>query len=659
MTVIDSDDLDLGGWLVGAAAALMWAIFLEEINHRLFCEISILNALSFYVAGTIGLCALPVLSRWANHVWSRRALQMAPIFLVSIHWFELALERDGISRLTGYLVWKPLVVVLGPACIAAGAFWLYNTHRRRAAFGVRVLFGFTFWFLGYVLVGTYVKLASASWLLSGLFLFTHPIPVNDFKRVSIIIACLALPLFWVSKLRATFNTRAICSPLYWSIETAGRHLLRIDDSQDKHFIPDRDRQRELAARYSRAKGGAQRDVKNVLLIVLESIRWDSWANDALTPEFHKWKTHGLYVPNAVAQYPATPLAYGAMFTSQTPSVLVQTPKWKAYRPMDMLRDRFDSFFLSRPKNRWFDDDAIISFISNHRDVETHLSAREGLERLTHFYKSKPTESKFAWIHLYEPHRPWQGRPEFMSSDAPSKKEKYESEIRFIDKQLGAFMDWFYSQDISKDTLVIVLADHGQGVGETLDERPFYGHHVYVKTNVSWVPFYISGPGIKPDQVRMNLPVAQLDIMPTVFDFIGQKLPVELLPQGMSVRAVLKNQADRVLITEAFSIRGTDFFRLINTSQMLTPKTAQEKFKIVSRAGRYPPKIGLQFGTLKLIHNQLTGKSSLFDLEKGQLEVDELTNSDQIRLKLQTELDRWREEQAWIIKSLPFRPDRTL
>ncbi|MGC6418602.1 MAG: sulfatase-like hydrolase/transferase [Bradymonadia bacterium] len=656
MAVRESNESATVGWLLGPAVALIWVLFLERINQRLFCEIAVLNAYSFYLTGTLALCVFPFLARWANRDWSRLALQSAPMFFAALHWFELLLERDAVSRLSGYVLWKPVLAVVGPMCFAAFAVWLYTTGHRRKSLLLRMCLGIGFLGLGWALDGTYVKFASASWLISGLLLFTHPLRLAGAKRLACLYVVASIPLFFISKLSTTYNQHGICSPLYWSIETV-KQRLGISDDNRQSFKPDAAYRKELIRRYSVPKGGSNRDVKHVLLVVLESIRWNSWADESLAPNFHRWRRHGTYVPNAVAQYPATPLAYGAMFTSQTPSVLVQNPGWKPYRPMDKLRGSFDSVFLSRPKNRWFDDDAIVSFISDHRDVSTHKSAAEGLERLIRFLKSEPKQSKFAWIHLYEPHRPWQGRPEFLRGDAPSKKEKYESEIRYTDQELGRFMSWFYKQDFADETLVIVIADHGQGLGEPLDGKPFYGHHVHVKTNLSWVPFYISGPGIKSGQLSRTLPVTQLDVMPTIFDFVGQELPVELLPQGTSVRELIKSPTERAQVTEAFSIRGSDFFRLINTSQSLTTEIAQDKFKVVSRAGRYPPKIGLQLGSHKLIYNQLANQHALFDIGDGGIESTPLDDEFDLKNQLMESLARWRQEQAWIIENLPFTKSR--
>ena len=94
----------------------------------------------------------------------------------------------------------------------------------------------------------------------------------------------------------------------------GQTRLGISDDNRQSFKPDAAYRKQLIKRYSVPKGGVKRDVKHVLLVVLESIRWNSWADESLAPNFHRWRRHGTYV-NAVAQYPATPLAYGAMFTS--------------------------------------------------------------------------------------------------------------------------------------------------------------------------------------------------------------------------------------------------------------------------------------------------------------------------------------------------------
>ena len=220
--------------------------------------------------GTLALCVFPFLARWANRDWSRFALQSAPMFFAALHWFELLLERDAVSRLSGYVLWKPVLAVVGPMCFAAFAVWLYTTGHRRKALLLRMCLGIGFLGLGWALDGTYVKFASASWLISGLLLFTHPLRLAGAKRLACLYVVASIPLFFISKLSTTYNQHGICSPLYWSIETV-KQRLGISDDNRQSFKPDAAYRKQLIRRYSVPKGGASRDVKHVLLVVLESI----------------------------------------------------------------------------------------------------------------------------------------------------------------------------------------------------------------------------------------------------------------------------------------------------------------------------------------------------------------------------------------------------
>lgn len=395
---------------------------------------------------------------------------------------------------------------------------------------------------------------------------------------------------------------------------------------------------------------------SVLLIVLESTRADSWANEEVAPQFADWRKAGLFVPRAVAQYPATPLAYGALFTAQPPSVLTQTPQWARSRLFDELAPRFDHLLLSRPLSKWLDRGAITDFfvprdvsLMEHNNTEVGLPAlRDRLEALD------PEASFFAWAHLYEPHKPWKWRKRFSDAETWSRRVAYESEVTWVDDSLGAFMTWFLAQPKAASTLVIVIADHGEGMGERIEGKPFWGHHVHVHTSVSHVPAFFAGPGLPKDEVR-SLPVGQLDVMPTVFDFLGAPLPPGALPQGRSLYATLEDPAPRDLVTEAFSIRGAAFFELIEQVRTRDIEAVRERFAKVSTSGTYAPKIALQRGRYKISRNLLLKRSRLFDVDADPDERHDLSAEEpELFARLQQRLDAWRAKQAWVVRELEGR-----
>jgi len=411
----------------------------------------------------------------------------------------------------------------------------------------------------------------------------------------------------------------------------------------------------LGARFRAETRGdfSRQKARHVLLIVLEATRWDAWGDPELTPRFHGWKERGVYFPNGVAQYPATPLAYGALFTSQTPFVLSQSPHWGKHRLFDHLADRFDHFIASQPAVKWFDTTAITQyFIPKGVKAHRHRSASSALAHIRKNLRDLPEgETFFAWTHLYEPHVPY--RTHRGHNFGKSKVSRYRSEVAYLDDELGKFMKWFYKQPFAEDTLVIVLGDHGEALGEEVFGRPFSEHHVHVHNLVSRVPVFAAGPGLPKDVVRDKLAVGQLDLMPTLFDGLGVTPPEELYVQGYSIYYLLRNRVVRDLPTEAFSIRGPKFFKFVANAHKKNRATLKKKFKeLTSEGKKYTPKIALQRGRYKIIYDRTLRRAWVYDIQDDPYEQRDLAGSDPELLdKMKMALDSWHARQGWIIEQL--------
>jgi len=392
----------------------------------------------------------------------------------------------------------------------------------------------------------------------------------------------------------------------------------------------------------------QRIGRNVLLIVLESTRADAWLNGRLTPKFHQWKRYGVYFPRAVANYPATPLAYGAMFTSQPPSVLAQTPHWANPRLFDIAHDKFDYFLLSQPNIDWFDHTAITQFfIPDNVQPSRHNDAEEGLNYMREAIKQVGDNSFFGWVHLYEPHDPYHHRPEYGPQGGPA--AAYATEIGYIDDHLGTFMDWFYKQSISSETLVIVIADHGEGIRDEIDGAPFWGHHVHVHNILSTVPAYFSGPQLPLDSMRLRLDISQIDVMPTILDFIGEKPATTTYPQGWSLYKILDHEPERPLVTQAFSIRGKKFFDLIGKTRTSSESEDLDQFGEIFVGESYSPKLALQYGSWKLHYDVTLERFKLYNIDEDPWEQEDLADSHPTQLaEMVEQLRDWQYQQRWVV-----------
>lgn len=228
---------------------------------------------------------------------------------------------------------------------------------------------------------------------------------------------------------------------------------------------------------------------------------------------------------------------------------------------------------------------------------------------------------------------------------------YASEIRYVDEQLGNFMEWFYDHPVSANTLVVVIADHGEGIGDELDGKPFWGHHVHVHNILSTVPAYFSGPKLPKDSIRMRLDISQIDVMPTMLDFIGVKAAEGTYPQGWSLYEILGQEPERPLVTQAFSIRGQEFFDLVGQVRAYGKDADLDQFGEVLNEESYSPKLALQYGAWKLHYDVTLERFKLFNIDEDPWEQEDVADAYPMQLADMVErLRAWQYQQRWVVNA---------
>lgn len=140
---------------------------------------------------------------------------------------------------------------------------------------------------------------------------------------------------------------------------------------------------------------------------------------------------------------------------------------------------------------------------------------------------------FAWVHLYDPHTPYDP-PEPFASRYPG--QPYLGEIAYTDQVVGRLTGWLDAQELTGRTLVVLTADHGEGLGEHGETT----HAYFVYDSTVHVPLIVATPW--GDVGRSRAQVTSVDILPTVLDLAG--LAPEPGIDGRSlVRTVLDPAAD--------------------------------------------------------------------------------------------------------------------
>jgi len=152
---------------------------------------------------------------------------------------------------------------------------------------------------------------------------------------------------------------------------------------------------------------------------------------------------------------------------------------------------------------------------------------------------------FAWIHLYDPHAPYEAPPEYAYGRSP-----YDAEVAYTDAMIGRGLERLRADRRLDHTIIIVIGDHGESLGEHGEAA----HGLFAYDATLRVPMIVSAPGVRPRVVRT--PVATVDIVPTVLELLGIAAP-----SGLDGHSLLAAEGDattshRVLYFEALDANLT-------------------------------------------------------------------------------------------------------
>jgi arylsulfatase A-like enzyme len=109
------------------------------------------------------------------------------------------------------------------------------------------------------------------------------------------------------------------------------------------------------------------------------------------------------------------------------------------------------------------------------------------------------------------------------------KALYDSEIRFVDEQIGKLLEFLKQKGFLKNTLVIITADHGEYIGE----HNLMNHHFYLYNTVLHIPMIFWYP--ERIQPGVDLRYASLvDILPTVLSLASLESQIPSHVQGVNL-----------------------------------------------------------------------------------------------------------------------------
>lgn len=226
---------------------------------------------------------------------------------------------------------------------------------------------------------------------------------------------------------------------------------------------------------------------------------------------------------------------------------------------------------------------------------------------------------FLFVHYFDPHdpyvppEPWKSRfaspPDAAKSLAGALTKRalidaYDGEIAFTDDEVGRLLAHLTARGLDRDTLVVVTADHGEGLGQ----HGVLGHAVNIYEEAVSVPLIVRWTGTIEAGRTIDGPVESVDVLPTVLELLG--LPQDDAGRGQSLAgALLRGEA-------------LDPDRAVFTHRRPYDESAVEAGKRV-----HGDLLGVRRGRYKWIEGSVDGTRELFDLSSDPRETVNLTARD--------------------------------
>jgi arylsulfatase A-like enzyme len=139
---------------------------------------------------------------------------------------------------------------------------------------------------------------------------------------------------------------------------------------------------------------------------------------------------------------------------------------------------------------------------------------------------------FAWLHFYDAHTPYHPRSPYLES-YPARP--YDAQIAFMDEQVGRVLDFLRQADLLDRTIVVVIADHGEGLGDHREA----GHGIFVYDSVMRVPLIIRTPFTGLRARNVDAVTRSVDVMPTLLDLLDLPAPDDI--DGRSLVPLMTGQ----------------------------------------------------------------------------------------------------------------------
>jgi choline-sulfatase len=297
---------------------------------------------------------------------------------------------------------------------------------------------------------------------------------------------------------------------------------------------------------------------NVVLITVDTLRADRLGcygnREVPTPTADRLARDGVLFTRTIAQVPLTLPSHVAILTGTFPmwngveDLATQglgpgiPTLAEIYKRHGYATAAFVSAFVLNSMwglGRGFDtyDDSVppqTEAQNSNRNLER--KAGETVDRCLHWLETHESQSFFLWIHLYDPHAPYNAPEPFRSR---FRRRPYDGEVAYADQQLGRLIAHLEVHNIYSRTLILLTSDHGEGLGEHGEQQ----HGLFIYNSTVHVPVILKPPAsFSLSRRRVDQVVNSVDIAPSLVQFCHFPAADSAAFQGRSLLPLLKSSS---------------------------------------------------------------------------------------------------------------------
>ncbi len=277
---------------------------------------------------------------------------------------------------------------------------------------------------------------------------------------------------------------------------------------------------------------------NVILITIDTLRADHVASygarNVKTPTLDGLAADGVIFDRAISQVPLTWPSHAVILTGTYPfqngvqdftgeplspqfRSVAQAFKAAGYRTGAVV----SAFVLDRSwgLGRGFDfyDDAFSAETFQTKDIGlVDRRAGQSVDHAIAWLKKSPQRPFFLWLHLYDPHSPYDPPEPFRTE---YKGHLYDGEIAYADHELGRLITWLKGNKLYDSAVIAMLSDHGESLGDHGEDE----HGFFVYNSTVHIPLIVkppAGSGIRGD--RRPQPVETIAVAPSLLQLARVK-----------------------------------------------------------------------------------------------------------------------------------------